>query len=62
MARIDNKKVKLKEGMKVIRPITDPAWNARQAGKRERMSKKERLRRRREYEAMIADVKREKGL
>ncbi len=32
--------------VKIRRPITDPAWNSQQAGKRVRMSKKERLRQR----------------
>lgn len=31
---------------KIRRPITDPAWNSQQAGKKVRMSKKERLRQR----------------
>ena len=49
MARIDNHTVKLKEGMKVVRPITDPAWNAKQCGTKVRMSKKERLRERAKF-------------
>ena len=49
MARIDNKQVKLTEGMKIKRPITDPAWNAKQCGTRVRMSKKTRLREREKF-------------
>ena len=44
---------------KIIRPITDPAWNAKQAGKRVRMSKKERLKQRELFRRAIEAKKAE---
>ncbi len=38
---------------KIMRPITDPTWNAKQAGTKVRMSKKERLKQRQKFRKAV---------
>lgn len=46
---------------RIMRPITDPKWNAKQCGKRVRMSKKERIKSRHAFKKAIEKKAEEKS-
>lgn len=43
--------------VRIRRPITDPEWNRRQMGTHERMSKKERLKLRKQFREAVLNAK-----
>lgn len=59
MVSYDEKGRRVVKTAKIVRPITDPTWNAQQAGTRVRMSKKERLRQREKLRKAIEAKKSE---